>query len=748
MFVKFKMRKNLTIVFCFVYFNLLAYNRISGKVTTNFGEAVFGASVLVMDLNIVVGTDSVGNYHLEGIPNGTIKLKFSSVGYVNIIKTVSINHSNMILDVSLSPTSLEVEEVVVTGGYNSTQHENAVKIDILKLDARSVGLSPNFCESLTRVPGVDMISKGAGVAKPVIRGLSMQDILVLNNGVRYENYQYSAHHPLGIDEFGLENVEVVKGPASLLYGSDAIGGVVNFIREKPAPVGKFQAVWNSQLYSNSLGTVNDLGVKMSGKKLFGGLHVGQKSHADYLEGGGNFLPNSRFADLSLKTDIGHTDSTGSYRFFYDYNQQKLGLPEEEAIDAIPTRGRELTMWYQQFDTHMASTHNKFYLHRGYRLDVNGAFQRTSLAHIAEPNVTEIEMALSTLSYESKLHLPAKGSDEFVVGIQGYAQDNKNLHQRTSLLLPDARIYNNALLGLFQRSFMERLKLQTGMRYDFKTISTVEVGIVNSEGYRPAISKSYSSVSGSLGATYRYTDDLILRANVATAYRTPNLAELTSNGVHELRYEMGDASLRPENSLEGDVSFHYHKDNLSVDWAGFYNSISNYIYLAPTDKYTPGGVHIYQYSQADSRLYGTELGAHFHPHELKWLHLVSTLAVVVGQQVNGNYLPFIPANKWRNEVRIELPTLGRISEPYVSAASQWAFNKYDVAPDETATRAYNLLDLNAGFNCLLWRQQVEWSFAVTNLLDTKYIDHLSTLKEVNRYNPGRNFILKLRIPIGG
>jgi iron complex outermembrane receptor protein len=124
-----------------------------------------------------------------------------------------------------------------------------------------------------------MISKGAGVSKPVIRGLAMNDVLTLNNGVRYENYQYSDHHPLGIEEFGVGEVEVIKGPASLLYGSDAIGGVVNFLKEKPAPAGKVLADYNLNLFSNSLGVVQDFGCRGAGQNIFGGLRFGQKTQA-------------------------------------------------------------------------------------------------------------------------------------------------------------------------------------------------------------------------------------------------------------------------------------------------------------------------------------------------------------------------------------------------------------------------------------------------------------------------------------
>ena len=204
------------------------------------------------------------------------------------------------MNINLNSTTIEAGEVVISGGYNSTQHDNAVKIDVLNLNPLTIKNTPNFSEVLTRVPGVDMISKGSGVSKPVIRGLSMNDILVLNNGVRFENYQYSSHHPLGIDEFGIEDVEIIKGPASLLYGSDAIGGVINFIKEKPAPVNTISGDYNMQLFSNTLGMTNNFGIKGASKKFFGGIRIGQKTNADFLQGGGDFVPNSRFNELSFK----------------------------------------------------------------------------------------------------------------------------------------------------------------------------------------------------------------------------------------------------------------------------------------------------------------------------------------------------------------------------------------------------------------------------------------------------------------
>ena len=592
-----------------------------------------------------------------------------------------------------------------------------------------------------------MISKGSGVSKPVIRGLSMNDILVLNNGVRFENYQYSSHHPLGIDEFGIDHVEIIKGPASLLYGSDAIGGVINFIKEKPAPIGSIMGDYNLHLYSNTLGMTNNFGIKGASRKFFGGLRVGQKTNSDFLQGGGAFVPNSRFNEMSMKANAGFTDKVGTFKLFYDFNNQKLGLVEDEAIEAITKRGRENKIWFQELNTHLLSSQNKLYL-GPFKLDINSGFQNTELIHFGDVGVYELQMELATLTYDVKLHLSSEENSEYIIGFQGYNQINTNLNDRETKLLPDATTNNYSVFGLLQYTFFKKLKLQTGIRYDNKSIYTRAIGsATDSMTYRAPLDKSYGSFSGSLGATYHLSEKLLFRTNFAAAYRTPNLAELTSNGQHELRYEIGDQNLVPENAYETDLSLHYHVDNLTFDIAGYYNIVNNYIYISPTGDTTASGIEIFRYKQSNSTLFGGEAGLHVHPKTLKWLHFETTYSSVVGKQQNGDYLPFVPAHKLRFEVRSEKEQLLFFKKAFVSVNSLTAFDQNNAAPDETTTAGYTLIDLSIGGNIQIKDQFISLSISVNNLFDKKYIDHLSTLKEVNLYNPGRNISFNLKIPFG-
>lgn len=708
---------------------------------------LIGAIVYIHELGKGTISDLNGYYELTNLPSGIVKIHFSFIGFSNHIETVVLQEESTELNISLRQTAVEAEEIVVSSGYHATQHENAVKIEALKVNPHTLKSTPNFMETITRVPGVNMISKGSGVSKPVIRGLSMNDVLVLNNGVRFENYQYSSHHPLGIDEFGIEDVEIIKGPASLLFGADAIGGVLNFIKEKPAPMGSIAGDFNMHLYSNSLGMTTNFGVKGASRKLFAGFRAGRKTNADFLQGGGAFVPNSRFNEISVKTNAGFTGKIGVLNFFYDYNNQKLGLTEDEAVQEITQRGRDNEIFFQELSTHLLSSQNKIFLDR-FKLDLNSAYQRTELIHFGEEDEYEIQMRLATITYETKLHLPSDRKSEYILGFQGFNQINTNVNGRETILLPDANTSSYGLFGLLQRTFFDKLRLQTGFRYDWKYISSQAVGLISDTlSYRAPVDKTYGSFSGSLGAVFHVTPELLIRANAATAYRTPNLAELTSNGQHELRYEIGDPDLVPVKGFETDLSLHLHKDNLTFDLAGFYNILNHYIYIAPTGDTVSSGISIYRYQQADAFLYGAEADLHIHPKTIKWLHVKTTFSSVVGMKSNGDNLPFVPAHKFSFELRAEREKAFFLYKAFAAAHFLTAFAQNKVAPDETPTSGYTLLDLSIGGDIKLNQHFVSVSLHINNVFDKKYRDHLSTLKEVEFYDPGRNISVNLSFPFG-
>jgi len=741
------MKKIVLIFFVlFLFIKVNAQNQIKGKVIDINNEPLIGASVSLPELNKGTITNQAGEYLISNIPNGKIKIQFSFVGYNTEIKTIDISQTENELDAHLTIAIIQSQEVVITGGYVSSQHENAVKIDVLKSKDIALSGTPNFMESLTKVPGVDMIAKGQGVSKPVIRGLSMNDVLVMNNGVRIENYQFSENHPLGIDDNDVERVEIIKGPASLLYGSDAIGGVINFIKEKPAPVGKILGDYRMQLHSNTLGMNNSIGLKGASKNLFGGFRFGHKTHADYLQGGGDYVPNSRFNEMTFNANTGYTGKIGTFKLYYDYFKQDLGMTVPPVKPLIKEQGRKNEIWFQDLEHQLLSSQNSFYLGK-FKWDINAAYQNAIRKLQTTLDVPFVEMNLNTITYESKLYLPTSDKSEYIIGIQGMSQNNRNLNNRASQFLPDANISNIGFLGLAQYTFFKKLKLQGGLRFDMYKTETFALGTEGSSGYHAPVSKEFQNLNGSIGATYNVNEKIMFRANFAKGYRVPNLSELTSNGMHGNRYEIGNENLSPENSFETDLSMHYHGEFLSFDLAGFYNQINDYIFISPTTDTTSTGVGIYRFSQTNATLYGGEAGIHFHPKSLPWLHIEGTYSSVIGKQENGNYLPFIPAQKFRYEIRAEREKIGFLKKPSIKFFALTALKQDNPSPYETTTNGYTLVNFSINTDFHVSRQILNFGISVNNIFDTQYFDHLSTLQPLNYYNQGRNISVSLKVPFG-
>ncbi|MDA3819963.1 MAG: TonB-dependent receptor, partial [Candidatus Delongbacteria bacterium] len=721
------------IIMLFVMMNQLGFaqNIIKGRVTdkTN-SEALFFANVYLPEHNKGRATDKNGEFVLTNLSKGELKIQFSYVGYKTVIKTIFVKNTETILNIEMEPTVLQAEEVVISGGTYSTQHENAIKIELIKnKDIASIG-TPTFTEAIANVPGVDMIAKGTGVAKPVIRGLSMTNILMLNNGVKMENFQFSENHPFIIDEFGIDRIEIIKGPASLLYGSDAVGGVINVIKEKPAPIGKILGDYNMQYHSNTQGVVSNLGIKGSSENIFWGLRGGIKSHTDYRDGNGDYIPNTRFNENSLKANVGINKSFGLFRLYYDYNRPKLGMCVGDAVPLTTENGRKNKLWYQDLTNHIISTRNTLFLGK-YKIDLNAAYQmnnRRLQTDENKPFFEMVDMDLNTFSYEVKSYLPSTANSEYIVGLQGANKTNRN-HEAPNHILPDANVNDFSIFGLAQYTFFEKLKTQAGVRYDFRSIST------EAETNKEAVNADYGNVSASLGATYEVNKNILLRANLASAYRTPNIAELTENGMHGVRYEQGNSKLKSQRSYEADLNAHFHSKFVMVDVSGFYNSINDYIFIAPTNDTIVSGDKIYRYSQTNSEIYGSELAVNVLPFD--WLNFKTTYGYLIGKQDNGTNLPFIPQNKLRFELKFQKQKLAFLKNTFFKVGGLFATKQNNPAMFETETDSYFLLNAGIGTEIKWANQMVSLSVQANNLLNETYIDHLSTLKGMGYYNIGKN-----------
>ncbi len=727
----------IVLVILFTSLNIFAQNKISGTIFEENNKALIGANIYVSALGMGAVSDINGKFEIKKVPSGKYKMTVSFLGYESYVMMINTSEKTTNLKIQLKPNVLQSQEVVISSGVYSTQHENAIKIESLNAKKiENIG-SPNIYQSLSKEPGVDIISKGEGISTPVIRGLSTSNILVLSDGIRMENYQFSENHPYLIDEYGISNIEVVKGPASLLFGSDAIGGVLNFISEKPVYKKPLKIDYNSFYNSNTQGISNNLGVKGKRKDWFWGVRAGQKSHKDYTDGDGQKVVNSRFNSQNIKLSTGLNKKIGKFSIFYSYNKMQLGLTVPPAVKLIDNDERNIESWYQDLDNHLVYTKNTLFFNK-LRTEINASYQLNHRKLNIDPNqnpFTHVDMSLKTISYEIKNNYKF-GLGDIIFALQGKNQSNTT-HDAPEIVVSDYTSNNWASLFLLQLSLNEKAHIQAGVRYDFIQINIPK--LINSNAN---INNTYNNVSYSMGMTYQLNKSFLFRANFASAFRTPNASELSQEGIHGDRYEKGDPNLKSQKNFEGDLSLHFHNQFLVFDASTFYNNINNYIFMSPTQDTTNSGLKIYQYMQNNATIYGTEWGAKI--IFLKYFSLKETYSQLLAQQENGDYLPFIPQNKIKSELRFEKNNSKSFKQIYANLNHTFAFRQNRVSSFENETPEYSLFNMEFGVEKQLTKFSIEISIKLNNLLDVAYYDHLSTLKDMRYYNMGRNLNMGLRI----
>lgn len=749
---------------------LLSQNSVKGKITDKTEAPIEDADIYIEQLHIGTTSDENGNFELQNIPQGTHKLSISYIGFNTQNIEINTASSNIELNISLSPSVFHMDEVIVSAPFNKLQSENVMKIESKSIEKLRKTGAPTLMQSISSIAGVSEISTGTGIGKPVIRGLSGNRVLVYTQGVRLENQQFGNEHGLGMNDSGLESVEVIKGPASLLYGSDALGGVLYLNPEKFAYQDETKIELNQNFYSNTLGSNTSLGLKTSKDKFKLIFRGGFNSHADYQVPDGDRVTNTRFTEKDFKTGIGLNLDQFVTEFRYNYNQSEIGIPEEIGDQ---TTSRSVELPYQDLETHILSLHNHFYL-KDSKIDLNLGYIVNNRKEFEEEHHHEddhegeeeehedeehedeehegeehegpaLDMKLKTLSYDLKYNFAKRGKFETIAGLQGMHQVNKNFGEE--ILIPDAVINDFGLLTTSTYEINERHSIQGGVRFDYRNLQSdpyeIEEGLDGEEAMVEGIDRNYNNFTFSLGYKSFLFNSITARVNLASGFRAPNLAELTSFGVHHgtNRFEIGNPDLESEQNFQTDISLEYGNEHFEVFANGFYNKLNNYIFANPTGDMIEEHP-VYEYIQSDAKLYGGEFGFHLHPHPFDWLHLESSFETVTGEQDNGEYLPLIPANKWANTIRTEFKGSKKFSEIYAALNLDSYFDQNNVSEFESSTEAYNLLNLRMGGNLNFDKMNLGINVSFNNLLNETYISHLSRLKADLIPNPGRNFVIGL------
>jgi iron complex outermembrane recepter protein len=786
---------------------------LSGQVMDSIsGKGIAGSSVYIADLKLGVIADGDGNYRFGNLPSGSYLVEAHAIGHSAQIKNITVSEK-AVLNFSLGLQYTEESPVVITGQSKATQIRRSPVPIVTMNHADIVGnLSTNIIDAISKLPGVAQLTTGPNVSKPFIRGLGFNRILTLYDGVRQEGQQWGDEHGIEVDQYGVDHAEVIKGPASLTYGSDALAGVVNLIPTSPAPEGKIQGDVLAEFQSNN--------------GLFGGSAMleGTKNGFEWM----GRLSHKQASNYSNKIDgrvyntaFSETDATVSIGLHRAFGYSHLNISLFDDLQEIPDGSRDsasrrftkqitdsdafrpivsdkelhsyaITPLHQHVQLYHIYSTNSFALGNG-RMTVNLGFERSvrrEFSHPQEPEVPGLYLQLNSYVYDLKYYFPSLNGWDITTGMNGMYQQN-TVTNGTEFIIPSFQQFDIGPFAMVKKTF-NKLDISGGLRFDSRSFSndqmyTVSRGInydvpvygadtVGANQAFPSFHKIFSGYSGSLGLTYSFSNKWSAKANISRGYRSPNISEISANGVHPGTgiYQVGNPDFNPEFSLQEDVGLNFNTKIAVINFSVFYNSITNYIFnekilsVDGSDS-TRQGNSVYQFRQGQAELFGGELSIDIHPVE--HLHFENSVSLVYGDLLSSpgkpitdstRYLPNIPPVHGISELRYDFANKAlHLVNGFVKLAAAFSGPQnrpYLADNTETATPGYTLINagVGAGFTNKQNKLVCNIYIFADNIFDVAYQDHLSRLKYFEPYptdprpyhgiyNMGRNISLKLDFP---
>ncbi len=771
-----------------------------------------GVIVYIPSLNKGATSNSDGYFEISNIPNGTYIIEFKLLGYQTISKKVNVNNQDVNLNILMQASAREMDEVVVTTAADVVQQkDNPLPVKSVPFSQINEGASNNIIEAIGKKDNVWALSTGQGIAKPIIRGLGYNRTLVLVNGLRQEGQQWGDEHGVEIDQYAVEKAEIIKGPGSIMFGSDALAGVINFIPyriNEDGLHGKYLGLYqhNNGMYANTLllsYKKNDVSMYVQGT---------QKDASNYQNARDGRVFGTAFNERNISAMFQVNKKWGYSQLYASLFNQKLNMPEgdrdslgrflklvkvndttigDEPVTDADLRSYATFIPYQHIQHYRVQNYsvfnikgNKLITNIGYQYNIRDEFGPHKLLeeeHEHEhENVGELSMHLHTIPYQIKFLMPIDSSQLFSIGGTGMYQLNTNKGEE--LLIPDYRLLDAGAYVYYHKN-MEKWSFAGGIRWDNRSIRGETMYLdslghfvesasmpVKGEVKFNKFNKVYHNFSGTLGATYKGWKNWIWRFNIARGFRAPSISELASNGGHEgtVRYEYGNAQLKPEVSYQADIGLGYYGEHLLFEVSPFANYIENYIYYRKLSSLLGGDSLIVQdgeslwaftYNQYNAFIYGGELNLDIHPHPLDFLHIESNFSYLQGSILNQTdstkYLPFFPPSRWTNGIRLEWNNLGNtLKRFFVNAEAMYVFPQdrfFKAYNTETYTPDYTLVNVSAGAGFRYYKDKTITVIAgINNLLDAAYFDHLNRLKYVRPnpltgkgiYNMGRNVFVRL------
>lgn len=776
---------------------------ISGVIKdVNSNEAIGGSIIKLKNSKRSAIADQQGKFKLA-VPQqmNSGKLLISYLGYRP--DSISIDTSKKYYEILLDTKSDALNEVVVTGVSRATlTKENPVPIVSVSKKKIEQSSESNIIDVLVRnVPGLNAVKTGPNISKPFIRGLGYNRVLTLYDGIRQEGQQWGDEHGIEVDAYNIERSEVIKGPASLMYGSDALAGVVSLMSSMPGiDDGLLHGKVLSEYQSNNGLIGNGIGLFYSKNHWSFALRGSYRIAKNYSNAIDGRVYNTGFRETNASGTVRYQTSKGNSTLNLTLYDNIQGIPDgsrdsltrkfthqiyEGELDDIKNRpivSDALLNSYELSPLHQHIQHYRIYNNNHYKvgegdIDVMLAFQqniRREYNHPTMPDQAGMFVRLNTLNYGVKYNAPKILNTEFTFGINGMYQNNLNKNA-TDFPIPDYSLFD-AGAYLFAKWKYEKWTIGGGIRSDlrylkandFYTSTNAQTGfgqhVSPAEDPKanlqfPSFNKSFGGISLSLGTTYQLNDQVSLKANIARGYRAPSITEFASNGLDPGAHiiYLGNRDFKPEFSLQEDIGADITLKDLSMSFSVFNNNIQNYIYLSQlldaggNPIISAQGDKTYQYQQSSAQLYGFETTFNLHPEAWKGFSFDNSFSMIYGfnrkaifkdKKTEGEYLPLIPPVRLLSSVSQDI----KLNSKLVSIMNFRAEGEYNGAQNrylalndtETATSSYLLFNVAAGATINYSKKYpLQVQVQVSNLLNETYQSNLSRLKYFEYYEHSPN-----------
>jgi iron complex outermembrane receptor protein len=786
-----------------VLFTLLAYMSawaqsagITGQVVDDEGSPLPGASVLLEGADDKTVSDIDGFFHFEECSKQCFGIKVSYLGFATAEIHLDLPLEKDTIQIVLHPSVEKLDEVLILDNYGEQRkNQSSLNVEIVNDNYISRNLGSSLMKSLERLPGVSSMEIGAGQSKPVIRGLSFNRVVVVENGIKHEGQQWGMDHGLEIDQFSVEHVEVVKGPASLLYGSDAIGGIIDIKPGKPPHKNSIEGSVQGTFRSNNqyMGTSARLSARKN--RWFVDSRLTYLNFGDYKVPTDTVsiysylvpLPDQRMRntagrELGIRLNAGYLSDDFNSVFYLSGLENRGGLfanahgLEPRSVDTLLHDASSRDIQFPRQEVRHWKVINKSAIETGNgRIELELGFQRNNRQEHTEYvnhgympeylpfNSTfpvTLERGFYKDIYSANLHNKMDvGDHEMEISLNVEHQNNQI--DGYGFIIPAFKQWSAGMAVYDKWKVNEHWLLHAGGRFDLGTIGIEEYRdwfttplVEGDENLvrAAALNRQFQSPSWALGLNYN-KKHFHFKLNAGQSFRMPIAKELAANGVnyHHFAYEKGNPDLDPEKAYQLDGVVEWHHEKWAVQLSGFTSFFPNYIYLNPTsmiDLYYGAGNQVFEYQQSEVWRAGGEFHAHL--NVIPSLKLGMITEYIYSEQWSGAKkgftLPFSPPPSATLSVQFQPDWSSKNWENAFALLDLKVVGaQNNIVPPEQKTPGYQVLNLNTGISLKMGKQAIKVNVSVQNILNTNYLNHTSFYRIIEVPEAGRNVSVSLKIP---